>query len=84
MCTYIGWLLAYRLLDDKYPQILLIYTHVNSYMLPTLAHRVFRDRTLSLQESEIIADNFLTSFLARIMHTPMAAHGSLESSFTFH
>ena len=33
MHTYRGLLLAYRLLDDRYPQILHIYTHMNSYML---------------------------------------------------
>ena len=32
--TYIGWLLAHWLLDDRYPHI---YTHVHSYMhLPLL------------------------------------------------
>ena len=31
--VYLGWPLALRLLVDRYPQILHIYTHVNSYML---------------------------------------------------
>ena len=33
LSNFIGWLLAHRLLNDRYSQTLHINTHVNSYML---------------------------------------------------